>query len=105
NVQVAGAPAKIVSTTSAPTASASAPLMGVMRVNGVVGSGPELAKSAVERLCQGHADEASIRVTNGKQLAVTLKVKSASEWDKLYSQIKEQPEVAGYSLIYNVTVK
>lgn len=99
NPTPAATPAASVASTSA------APLLGVIRTTGTASVEPEAATAAIETLCRGKADQMQIRHTNGKQLSVTMKVGSAADWDKLYSAIKAMPELAGYSIIYNVSVK
>lgn len=82
------------------------PMMGVLRSNATSSSpSAEAARTAIEKLCQGKADDLSVRAPAGRQVAVSLKVASAAEWEILYSQIKTLPEIAGCSVIYNVTTK
>lgn len=107
NVQVTGTGSKAVAM-SAPTpvnSLAPAPMLGVIRSSGLMSVEPEAARMAVEGVCKGKADEITVKTTPGKQIAVSMKVKSSAEWDRLYETIKSLPEVTGYSVIYNVSVK
>ncbi len=83
------------------------PMMGVLRNNNRSSEPPSpvAAKEAIEKLCEGKAIDLSVRVPAGKQVAVTMKVASAADWEMLYAQIKALPEIAGCSIIYSVSVK
>ncbi|MBX7106027.1 MAG: BON domain-containing protein [Gemmataceae bacterium] len=111
HVQVAGTAAKTATTPPAlitpvsATSVSNAPLLGVIRAPGMTSVEPEAARSAIEAICGGKADEISVRTTTGKQLAISMKVKTSADWDHLYAKIKNMPEVAGYSVIYNISVK
>ena len=107
NAQVDGPAIKPVAATAETAAkSSSAPMMGVLRSN-ASNSTPsaDAAKAAIEKLCQGKGDDISVRTPGGKQVAVSLKIASAADWEMLYAQIKALPEIAGCSVIYNVSVK
>jgi len=84
----------------------SAPLMGVLRsATNVPAVGPDAVRAAIEAACNGRADDVSVQPNARQQVSVSLKVRSAAEWDRLYKEIKAMPEVAGYAVIYNVAVK
>jgi hypothetical protein len=111
NAQVEGSATKAnapaAATLEAPSVkTTSAPMMGVLRSNASSNSpSAEAAKAAIEKLCDGKATDLSIRTPAGKQVAVTMKVASAADWELLYAQIKALPEIAGCSVIYNISVK
>jgi BON domain len=111
NAQVEGSVTKV-SAAAAPTPEAevvktsNAPMMGVLRSSaGSSSPSAEAAKAAIEKLCEGKAVDIGVRTPAGKQVAVSMKVASAADWELLYSQIKALPEIAGCSVIYNVSVK
>lgn len=62
-------------------------------------------RKAIEDICRGSAENISVRETAGRQLTVGMKVTNQGEWDRLYTKVKNLPEVAGYSVIYNVSVE
>jgi hypothetical protein len=102
NVTVAGAARRDEPLPGGP----SAPLMGVLRsATTVPAVGPDAVQAAIESACHGRAEDVSVRPNARQQVAVALRVRSAAEWDRLYKDIKALPEVAGYAVIYNVSVK
>lgn len=109
NAQVESTTAKATPTVAmldTTTKSSTAPMMGVLRSpNNSATPSAESAKTAIETLCQGKGDDVIVRTPGGKQVAVSMKVASAADWEMLYSQIKALPEIAGCSVIYNVSVK
>jgi hypothetical protein len=92
--------------TAAKALASSEPMRGIIRTSATsaVAEG-DTVKKAIEDLCAGKADDIIIKTTVKQQVTVALKVRSAADWDRLYRQIKSLPEVAGYAVIYNVSVK
>ncbi len=86
--------------------SSSTPMMGVLRSPSTSATpSADAAKSAIETLCRGKGEDVIVRTPGGKQVAVSMKVATATDWDVVYAQIKTLPEIAGCSVIYNVSVK
>jgi hypothetical protein len=85
---------------------APAPMMGIIRTSATsAAADPDAVRAAIEDACRGRADDVSVTPNARHQVAVRMKVRSATEWDGLYQRIKSLPEVAGYAVIYNVSVK
>jgi len=88
------------------TIASNAPMMGIIRANATaVPAEPEIVRTSIENLCKGRGEELEVRTTGKQQIKVGMKVRSTTDWDLLYKKIKELPEVGGYAVIYNVSVK
>lgn len=88
------------------SASSSAPMMGIIRTSAT--SAPaeaDAVKKAIENVCLGRGDEIDVRTTGKQQVKVSMKVRSGADWELLYRKIKDLPEVGGYAVIYNVSLK
>lgn len=97
-----------VSATSNPEPAApAAPMMGIMRMPAGTGALPDAdtVRKAVESVCRGAGDDLAVRATGTRQIAISMSVRQASEWNAVYARIKQMREIAGYSVIFNVQVK
>ncbi len=98
--------APAVAVLDASSKSSSTPMMGVLRSPSTSATpSAEAAKSAIETLCRGKGEEVVVRTPGGKQVAISMKIATPTDWEVLYAQIKALPEIAGCSVIYNVSMK
>ncbi|MFL5329959.1 MAG: BON domain-containing protein [Gemmataceae bacterium] len=83
-----------------------APMMGVIRGKGTGRAAePEMVRKVIEQLCREHSEDLSIKTSGSKQVAIAMKVNNPAEWDQLYSQIRNLPEIADYAVIFNIRVR
>lgn len=100
---------KLADTPVVPAAkSVEATKMGVIRPDATSATppaNPDQVRVAIEKACAGESSDVAVKSVGDKRMSVSLKVKSAGDWDKIYRQIKSLPEMNGYTVIFNVSIK
>jgi hypothetical protein len=88
------------------SSSISPPMMGIIRTSATAAPVEvDVVKTCIEKACKRHGEDIEVRTTGKQQVTIGMKVRTAADWESLHRQIKDLPEVGGYAVIYNVSVK